>query len=176
MNNKPKLPYRIRQFKLAFRPPAQLVKTEDIRAYLTPPQFALFRRLQKSEQWHAFSVMQKLIESGQKNNDLFSAALLHDLGKIHYPLNVWERVMIVIVRRVTPGLVQRWGQETPQGFSKPFVVACHHAEWGADLAARAGASKLTIELIRRHEDHVDENSNSRRDRILRLLQQADNSN
>ena len=175
MTNKLKLPYRVRQFKSALFPPSQLVRTEDIRAYLTPSQLTLFRRLQKSEQWHAFSVLQTLLESGQKNADLLNAALLHDLGKIHYPLKVWERVMIVMVRRFAPRLLQRWGQETPQGLSKPFVVACHHAEWGADLAARAGASKLTIELIRRHEELVDTNSRSRKDRLLHLLQQADNS-
>jgi len=175
VKNKSRLSYRIQQFKLAILPPSQVVKTENIRIYLTPPQFALFRRLQRSEQWHAFTVMQKLLESGQKNADLLTAALLHDIGKIHYPLNVWDRVVIVLIRRVAPRLVTRWGQDTPQGFSKPFVVACHHAEWGADLAARAGASKLTVDLIHRHEEPVDENSTSRRDRILRLLQQADNS-
>ena len=175
MKNRIGLSYRIRQFKLAILPPSQAVETEKIRAYLTPPQFALFRRLQRSEQWHAFSVMQKLLESGQKNADLLTAALLHDIGKIHYPLNVGERVMIVLVRRMAPGLATRWGQDTPQGLSKPFVVACHHAEWGADLAARAGASKLTVDLIRRHEEPVDETSSTRTDRILHVLQQADNS-
>ena len=175
MKNKPRLSYRIQQFKLAILPPSQAVETEQIRAYLTPPQLALFRRLQRSEQWHAFTVLRKLLESGQKNADLLTAALLHDIGKIHYPLDVWERVMIVLVRRVAPRLVPRWGQDTPQGFSKPFVVACHHAEWGADLAARAGASKLTADLIRRHEEPIDETGTSRTDRILRMLQQADNS-
>jgi hypothetical protein len=175
VKNKPRLSYRIQQFKLAILPPSQAVETGQIRTYLTPPQLALFRRLQRSEQWHAFSVLHKLLESGQKNGDVLTAALLHDIGKIHYPLNVWERVMIVLVRRVAPRLIKRWGQDTPQGLSKPFVVACHHAEWGADLAARTGASKLTVDLIRRHEEPVDKDSTTRTDRILKSLQQADNS-
>ena len=175
MKNKHRLFYRIQQFKLSIFPPSQAVETENLRAYLTPPQLVLFRRLQRSEQWHAYTIMQKLLENGQKNADLLTAALLHDIGKIHYPLNVWERVLIVLVRRVAPHLVLRWGQDTPQGFSKPFVVACHHAEWGADLAARTGSSKLTANLICRHEEPIDETSTSRKDRILRLLQQADNS-
>lgn len=175
MNNKPSLIYRIQQFKLAILPPSQAVETEQIRAYLTPSQLVLFRRLQRSEQWHAHSVLQKLIGNGQKNPDLLTAALLHDIGKIHYPLNVWERVMIVLVKRVASRLVQRWGQDSPQGLSRPFVVTCQHAEWGADLAAKAGASKLAADLIRRHEETVDETSTSRQDRYLRLLQEADNS-
>ena len=167
--------YRLQQFKLALWPPSQAVETEQIRAYLTPPQLALFRRLQKSEQWHAMTVLLKLLETGQKNADLLPAALLHDIGKIHYPLSIWERVIIVMVKRTAPGLVSRWGQERPQGLVKPFVVACHHSEWGAELAARTGASKLTTELILRHEERVDETSTSRTDRFLCLLQQADNS-
>jgi hypothetical protein len=175
VKNKSRVSYRIQQFKLAIFPPSQDVETEQVRAYLTPTQLALFRRLQKSEQWHAFTILQNLLENGQKNADLLTAALLHDIGKIHYPLGVWERVVIVLVKRVAPRQVPRWGQDAPQGLSKPFVVACHHAEWGADLAVRAGASKLTSDLIRRHEEPVDETSSSRTDRILRLLQQADNS-
>jgi len=175
VKNKPRLSYRIQQFKLAILPPVQGVETGQIRTYLTPPQLALFRRLQRSEQWHAFSVQQKLLKGGQKNGDVLTAALLHDIGKIHYPLNVWERVLIVLVGRISPRMIIRWGQDTPQGLSKAFVVACHHAEWGADLAAHAGASKLTVELIRKHEEIVDINSTSQTDKILRSLQQADNS-
>jgi hypothetical protein len=175
VKNNPRIIYRIKQFKLALIPPATTVDTEQIRAYLTPSQLALFRRLQRSEQWHALSVLQKLIGTGQKNSDLLTAALLHDIGKIHYPLKVWERVLIVLIKRAAPRLLIRWGQDTPQGMSKAFVVACQHAAWGADLAAKAGASKLTAELIRRHEETVDENSTSRQDRFLRLLKKADNS-
>lgn len=175
VKNKPLLSYRIQQFKLAVWPPSQAVDTSLILPYLTPAQLVLFRRLQKSEQWHALTVLQKLVEAGQKNKDVLTAALLHDIGKIHYPLKVWERVLIVLLKRVAPRLVTRWGQEQPQGLSKPFVVACQHPGWGADLAARTGASKLTVDLIRRHEEPVDENGTSRTDRFLRLMQQADNS-
>ena len=137
MKNKPRLSYRLQQFKQALWPPSQAVETDQVRTHLTPSQLALFRQLQPSEQWHAYNVLQKLKNSGQKNLDLLTAALLHDIGKIHYPLKVWERGLIVVMSRVAPHQVQRWGQETPQGLSRPFVVACHHAEWGADLAARA---------------------------------------
>jgi hypothetical protein len=175
VKNKPRLIYRIQQYRQAIWPPSQAVETDQVRTHLTPPQLALFRQLQPSEQWHAFTVLQKLKSYRQNNPDLLAAALLHDIGKILYPLKSWERALIVVMRRVAPRRVQRWGQETPQGLSRPFVVACHHAEWGADLAERAGASKLTVKLIRHHEDTVMESSASRHDRFLRLLQQADDS-
>ena len=155
---------------------APTVETDQVRPFLTPPQLVLFRQLQPFEQRHAFKVLSALMTSGQKDPDLLKASLLHDIGKIHYPLSIWERVLIVVMKRIFPGLAQKWGQETPQGLSKPFVVAFHHAEWGADLAARAGTTKFCIDLIRRHEDSPLEKTVSRKDRLLLLLQQADDSN
>ena len=160
---------------LAFHPPAQVVETAQVSAYLAPAQLVLFRQLQRSEQWHALLMLDKLIQAGEEDRDLLTAALLHDIGKIHYPLHTWERVLIVLMKRASPQRVDRWGQGSPQGLAKPFVVACHHAEWGADLAARAGASTLTIELIRRHEEALPVEGTSRQERLLRLLKQVDDS-
>ena len=175
MISKTSLSHRLRQFLLAFHPPARPVETTRLTPYLTPAQLALFRQLQGSEQWHALLMLDKLTASGADDRHLLAAALLHDIGKIHYPLHTWERVLIVLMKRVSPGRVQRWGQEPPQGLAKPFAVACHHAEWGADLASRAGASPLTIELIRRHEEAVPPEAATHTEKLLRLLKQVDDS-
>jgi hypothetical protein len=175
VKNQPRPAYRVQQFKLAFHPPAQAVETAQVSPYLAPAQLVLFRQLQRSEQWHACLMLNKLLDQGETDRDLLAAALLHDLGKIHYPLKTWERVLIVLMKRSFPRLVEHWGQEPPQGLVKPFAVACRHASWGADLAEKAGASALTVELVRRHEEDVPLEDTSNQDRLLRLLKQADDS-
>lgn len=172
---KPRLRYRFQQFRLAINPPSGVVKTEELKDHLNSSQLALFRQLQPSEQWHSFSVMQKLKGSGQKDPDLLTAALLHDIGKIHYPLKTWERALVVIIKRMSPNLVERWGTGAPQGLSKAFVVTCNHAEWGANLAEKAGASRMVIELIRHHEGNNDDDMDTTKSNLLHLLLEADDA-
>ena len=131
--------------------------------------------MQPSEQWHATLVMQRLKYAGQDHPDLLAAALLHDVGKILYPLSPLERAVIVLGKKFFPRLASRWGKGTRRDFRRPFIVAERHAEWGADLAARAGASTMTVNLIRRHKDAPLEKPRSLEDRLLRALHCADDS-
>lgn len=144
---------------------------DSIRAHLASAQIALFRQMQPSEQWHAYSVKQRLTDESQDHPALLTAALLHDVGKILYPLSPIERAIIVLGQRIFPRQVSAWGKGEPRGFRRPFVVAERHAEWGAELAARAGAPELTINLIRRHQDFA-----AKDDPLLLALQAADDEN
>ncbi len=163
------LVYRSRQFWLALTARRGGLPADQIGLYLSPTQQTLFRRLQPAEQAHAWLVLKRLQESGQEDPDLLAAALLHDIGKIIAPLSIWERVLIVLGQRLFPRRAAAWGQGQPRGLRRAFVVAAQHAHWGADLAARAGASARTVALIRRHQD-----SASAGDRLLAALQAADN--
>lgn len=111
------------------------------------------------------------------NHDLWVAALLHDVGKIRYPLNLWERIEVVLFNSMMPGKAQDWGQAEPVGWRKPFVVALQHPGWGADLAERAGATPMTVALIRRHQEKtgVDTgNPDNIENQLLKQLQIYDN--
>ena len=164
-----RLTYRVNQFWRALRTPARVVDTGQISIYLSPSQIALFRQMQPSEQWHASLVVQRLKDEGQDHPDLLTAALLHDVGKILCPLSPLERAMIVLGKKFIQHLASRWGKGTRRDFRRPFVVAERHAEWGADLASRVGASTLTVNLIRRHQDVPLEKPRSSEDRLLRAL-------
>jgi hypothetical protein len=108
--------------------------------------------MQPSEQWHPSLVVQRLKEAGQDHPALLTAALLHDVGKILYPLSPLERAEIMLGKKFFPRLASRRGKGTQRDFRRPFIVAERHAEWGADLAARTGASTMTVNLIRRYQD------------------------
>jgi len=90
--------------------------------------------------------------------------LLHDVGKSRFLLRLWERVYVVLVKAFIPLLAQRWGCEPPAvltsspdelrvpGWRRPFVIACHHPIWGAEMVAKTGASPLTVALIKKHQE------------------------
>ena len=164
--------YRIDQFRRALRPLPDAVPIDTLRTHLNPAQLTLFLRMQPSERAHAFSVFERLKEGGYKQPELLVAALLHDVGKILYPLSVWERVVIVLGYKLFPRLARRWGEGTPRGFRRPFAVAAQHPFWGADLVEKTGATQNTIALIRHHQDKNEQPELP----LLSALQGVDDSN
>jgi len=114
----------------------------------------LFLRQQPAEQAHSLEVFFQLIEQGEDSPDLLAAALLHDAGKSRFPLRLWERAEVVIGKALFPAWVEKWGESGARGWKRPFVIAARHAQWGAEMADEAGASALTVRLIRRHQDSI----------------------
>jgi len=163
-----RLAYRTRQFWNALPGPLKRVETEALLPHLLPSQVVLFRRMQPSEQTHASQMLERLKAAGQTDPDLLTAALLHDVGKILVPLSILDRVVVVLGKRFFRRRAMRWGEGTLSRLRRPFVVAAHHPEWGADLAEKAGASSRTVDLIRRHQDIP-----SADDSLLAALQAAD---
>jgi hypothetical protein len=154
--------YRTRQFWQILRFAPTERELDGARTVLTPAQLDLFSRMQPGEQFHSLEVYSKLVESGENNPDLLAAALLHDAGKTHYPLKLWERIWIVIGNALLPHLVQQWSKANISGpkraafWKRPFIVAEHHPAWGAELAFQAGSSPRTISLIHRHQESLEE--------------------
>lgn len=149
-----------------------------VQGFLSPALMNLFLRMQNSEQAHSMQVFNGLRSQGETEIDLLTAALLHDVGKIYYPLSVLDRIIIVVMNTIHPKLLQRWGEGEPRGFKRPFVVACKHPAWGAQLVRAAGASEMTARLIMRHQDPIQVLEpglvNNEEDRLLIRLQQLDN--
>ncbi len=157
--NTARIVYRTRQFWKALQSKPAEIDLERIGQALAPQQMALFTRLQPGEQAHSIHVYCKLIERGEDHPDLLTAALLHDSGKSLYPLRLWERVAIVLAKALAPEGVKRWGsspvgEKAMRSWRRPFLIAEQHPAWGAELAARAGASLLAVSLIRRHQENL----------------------
>ncbi len=147
--------YRLRQFWLAWRSTPSQTDLKEAQRILDPAQYQLFLQLQPGEQAHSLDVLHRLLEQGENHPDLLTAALLHDIGKVCYPLSLWQRVWIVLYnvpgikghvsRKIQPMTLDTW-------YLAPLIVAEMHPVWGADLAARAGVSPLAVALIRRHQE------------------------
>jgi len=167
--------YRASQFWRALTAAPAAGALAQARQTLSAPQMALFLNLQTSEQVHSLNVLMKLYAQGERSTDLLSAALLHDVGKSRYVLRLWERIAAVIGRAAARRRAEIWGQGEPHGWKRPFVVASQHALWGARMAEAAGASPLTVELVRRHHDPPGERHSSEADGLLRKLQLVDHN-
>ncbi len=166
--------YRIRQFwQMSRAKPLSEDELSLAREILTPKQMGLFKVMHPAEQSHAIRVATKLLNLGETHPELLAAALLHDVGKVRFPLALWERALIVICNRFFPERVKEWSQGKPRGWGRPFVIAQQHPYWGARLAAESGSSTLTINLIWRHQERLSTVPTSDEDRLLRTLQAAD---
>jgi hypothetical protein len=171
-----RLAYRLHQFRNSLSGSRMNIPDEALIPYLSPAQRSLFHRMQPSEQRHAFAIWNNLKTAGQTDPDLLAAALLHDVGKVLQPLTTAGRVLIVLGNRFFPGATLRWAAGTPRGLRLPFVVAAQHATWGAELAAQANATALTVELIRHHHITPPANLGSPTGHLLAALQSADDQN
>jgi len=166
-----RLAYRTRQFLNALPGSQSRAENGTLLLHLSPSQIVLFRRMHSSEQAHAYRVLERLYAAGQTDTDLLTAALLHDVGKVLVPLSLLDRVVIVLGKRFFWRRTGRWSEESPSRLRRPFIVAEHHPEWGADLAEQTGASSRTVSLIRHHQDVPVYD-----DSFLAALQSADDTN
>jgi hypothetical protein len=168
--------HRVRQFFRYLRnSPLAPAEVDEVRAVLAPPLRALFERMTPGEQKHSLAVLRAVRAGGDGQGlpvGLLQAALLHDVGKTRAPIGLLGRVFVVLAGTLLPAHSRHWAQGEARGWRRPFVTAARHAEWGAELCARAGADPLAVTLIRRHQDPPP-SGEAAEDPWLRRLQRAD---
>ncbi|MBN1921005.1 MAG: HD domain-containing protein [Anaerolineae bacterium] len=159
--NARRIQYRIIQFWHTLRAPWLPVDRAYAAERLTPELLALFERMSRAEQQHGIALCKALKARGITDADAQVAGLLHDCGKSIVPPHLWDRVLVVLGEALLPHQAARWASRAevgtpPRGLSRGFVIRKRHAEWGAALAEREGASPRTVALIRLHHHPVDE--------------------
>jgi hypothetical protein len=169
--------YRIRQGLRAIFAFSQSVETSLAAEYLAPELLALFRQMRRSEQLHSLNVLRDVLAQGTTPHDLAVAALLHDVGKSRYPMQVWQKTLVVLTRAFSPALFERWSKGDPSSlWHRPFVVYVQHPAWSAQLIASAGASTNAVWLVAHHQENADQWQRHPLASLLIRLQAADDSN
>jgi hypothetical protein len=134
--------YRTRQVWLALRPRIDASELASARAELSPGLLCLFDAMESRDKRHALEVRRRLLYAGIDDREVLVAALLHDCGKGAVP--VWLRVVKVLL----PGLLRSMAHRCDPDRRGAAYRLVHHTEIGAEAVAAAGASSLTVALIR----------------------------
>jgi hypothetical protein len=171
--------YRARQFFGALTARVDEDDEQVLAQLLTPPQRELFGRMAPNDQRHGLDVCATLRQAGHDEPALLVTALLHDVGKAAGRVWLWQRTLIVLLRRWAPGVLRWLAQGTDHaeapGWRRGFVINRMHAALGARWAAEAGCSPTTVALIRRHQEALQVPTTVQ-DRLLAALQWADGVN
>ncbi len=119
--------------------------------WLTPASLELFDRMHVADQRHGLDVVATLRTEGVDDPDLLVAGLLHDAGK--GATGVWPRVAYSL-GAAHGAWVWRAAAVLP-GFADALARLRDHAELSAEMAAAAGCTSRTVELIRHQDAPVD---------------------
>jgi hypothetical protein len=170
--------YRTRQFWQAlWARPLSAEARRYVAQVLNPAQLALFETQSHAGQQHGYRVMMTLVEAGYDEPSLLVAALLHDVGKVRHRYTWLDRVKVVLTQRLAPRLAEKWARGRQNGWTRAYVVRASHPEWGASALSAAGGSALSVALVRRHQEVLRALDNdSEENRLLALLQWADDQN
>ena len=149
-----------------------------VKQILTPDLAQLFAKLDRSEQAHAIRVCRQLIQEGETNPLLLSAALLHDIGKTRYRLRLWERVWIVIFgwfkkEFQVPLILTDEAPQKAKWWKRPLLVGQYHPRWGASLLRQHGADERVIWLVEHHQEPFHDPSLDLENEWLNKLEHAD---
>ncbi len=169
--------YRLQQGLRALFAFSQDVDWSLAEQYLSPSLMALFRQMDRGEQLHSLAVLCDVLAQGDTPSDLAVVALLHDVGKSRYHINVWQKTWAVIVRAIVPDTYYRWSKGDPLNlWRRPFVVYEQHPKWSAELMRAAGASEVACWLAEHHANKHETSPAPAPIAWLKRLQQADDQN
>jgi hypothetical protein len=135
---------KVRQFRAHVRARVVTGERAGLATWLSPSQLALFDTMHVADRRHGLDVVAPLRAVGVTDSDLLVAGLLHDAGKDQ--TGIWPRV-IYSLGQAYGSWIWRLASVVP-GVRGDLDRLRVHAEASAGLAAAAGCTARTVELIR----------------------------
>lgn len=131
----------------------------------------IFNKLSISEQKHSIKVaydIEKLYEEGKyklTKKEFIKVALLHDIGKLDYKINIMKKSIIVIMDKITNSRIRKFHN------IKSIYIHYNHAYRGYCILKEY--NKYSEEMLYLVKNHHDENIMNKE---LSLLIYTDNLN
>jgi hypothetical protein len=155
---------KARQFRAHRRARVSSAEHAAISGWLSLDQLALFDAMHIADRRHGLDVVATLKGEGAIDHELLVAGLLHDAGKGQTGL--WPRVAYSLGQEYGAWIWRLAG--LLPGFRDALARLREHADASARLAAAAGCSPRTVELIRYQDAPRDGDAGER----LRLADEA----
>lgn len=156
---------KVRQFRAHLRASVAPGERAGLEVWLSPQQLALFDAMHIADRRHGLDVIATLRADDVNDAEILLAGLLHDAGKGQ--IGVWPRVAYSL-GEAYGAWIWRVATLLP-GWGAALDGLRDHPEMSATLAAVAGCSPRTVELIRHQDAPIDPDAG-------RLLQLADEAN
>jgi hypothetical protein len=137
---------KVRQTKGHLRASVAASERAAVATWVTPAQLELFERMHVADQRHSLDVVAALRAADERDDEVLIAGLLHDAGK--GDTGVVPRILFSL-GQLGIGWPMRIARALPAAAASLDRIAAH-AETSAQLAAAAGCSPRTVELIRWH--------------------------
>lgn len=162
--------YRVKQFVWAIKSLSEDIDNKYVNKFLNKEERKLFNKLKKSDKQHCIRVSKDALslskERNINSNRVAKAALLHDIGKGEYGLNIVEKSILVILHKVSNGELKRFNK------FKAVDTYYNHGEKGADLLKKFNVyDKEFLDTIRYHHDKKINGS-----KLLEIIRESDNRN
>lgn len=142
---------KVRQFRTHLRARVAPMERAALASWVTPPQLEVFDAMHVADQRHGLDVVRTLRAEGVTDPEVLVAGVLHDAGK--GDTGVWPRVAYSLGQAYGP-VVWRLAAVVP-GFGPALERLRDHAETSAAMAAAAGCSPRTVDLIRHQDAPID---------------------
>ena len=155
---------KVRQFRLHLQARVARAERDGLATWLTPAQLQLFDAMHVADRRHGLDVVATLRADGVTDPDVLVAGLLHDAAK--GATGVGPRVAYSLGQAYG-----RWVWDVASfvpGWRTAIERLRDHADASAVLAAEAGCSPRSVELIR----HQDAPRDPEFGELLRLADEA----
>jgi len=148
---------RIRQFFNHIAYGLKPLDEDYINRYLSETEKKLFLRLKKSEQYHSILIAKAMEKDVMENrrshkNELVRLALFHDIGKTENPMNIVEKSIAVILKKILKNKLKRLEK---LGFVSSYL---YHGERGEAILRKAktfDSSPYCYKVVGLHHHRLD---------------------